>query len=178
MTDEVMNFNWNETAVDYLKQLHADKCSASEIAAKINEKFHAHVSRNSIIGKVDRLGIGPLGGAERAGKRNGLITSLADDRESLLPPPDKKIKLKPPEPEIEEIQPTPDEDLSIPMEQRKNFMELGPHSCRWIVGDPREETSFYCGSETADITERRPYCKVHTKRSYVPTRPLTNWNFR
>ena len=61
--------------------------------------------------------------------------------------------------------PIPVDDLSIPIKQRKSFLELTARTCRWPVGDPRQPGFFFCGGQTVD---KRPYCEVHLWRSLQP----------
>jgi len=43
------------------------------------------------------------------------------------------------------------------------IMELKPRHCRWIIGDPRDESSRYCGAHK----ERGAYCHEHAALCYV-----------
>ncbi len=60
------------------------------------------------------------------------------------------------------------EDFAIATPQRKTIFELGPHDCRWPVGEPKSDLFFFCGA----VTEKdRPYCSSHCRRAYVEIRP-------
>lgn len=50
-------FSWPTKAVDELRKLVANGCSASVIAASLSETFGVAVSRSGVIGKMHRAGI-------------------------------------------------------------------------------------------------------------------------
>jgi GcrA cell cycle regulator len=62
--------------------------------------------------------------------------------------------------------PTPlplDDDLSIPIEDRKTVETLQLDSCRWPFGDPVEHNFYFCGKQKSDGI---PYCEFHMRRAY------------
>src|SRR5258706_15971496 len=48
--------NWTDDRVELLKKLWSDGCSASQIAAELG-----YITRNSVIGKIHRLGLSGRG---------------------------------------------------------------------------------------------------------------------
>jgi len=44
-----------------------------------------------------------------------------------------------------------------------SLVKLGPHDCKWPVGDPREDDFGFCGATRMD---RSPYCKQHVEVAY------------
>lgn len=60
--------NWNEGAVQLLRTLWADGLSATEISRKLKDTGLV-VSRNSVIGKVHRLGLAGRATPSRPAKR-------------------------------------------------------------------------------------------------------------
>ena len=153
---------WTTNSVERLTKLWADGLSASEIAAEIGG-----ISRNSVIGKVHRLGLpgrprSPAGTRPRRRKprsrgatmrivrpairgNTALATLHAFERERV------------PEPEvIENI---------IPIGQRCSTLELSEGKCRWPIGDPSTPDFFFCGGKTI---EGLPYCGYHARIAYQP----------
>jgi GcrA cell cycle regulator len=64
--------------------------------------------------------------------------------------------------------PTPlplDDDLTIPIEERKTVETLQLDSCRWPFGDPVEHNFYFCGKQKSDGS---PYCEFHMRRAYRP----------
>ena len=54
-------------------------------------------------------------------------------------------------------------DQEIPVEQRKTFLELEAHHCRWPVGEVGTDDFFFCGAEPL---EGRSYCAAHHARAH------------
>lgn len=58
----------------------------------------------------------------------------------------------------------PDESIGdIPLKQRKSFMELEPHHCRYPFGTGKD--LYFCGAEKI---KGLPYCGNHARLCYVP----------
>lgn len=163
---------WPAEYVDYVKLLAAEQLSAAMIAQRMNERFSAALSRNSIIGKLRRLGVALVGAkSAEIGARVSAAKRKRNAEKRASSPPRRgdtfrarawahraTMELVPDIP--------PDEfDNAIPPEQRKQVVDLKNCHCRWPVGDPQEANFFYCGSPTADLTENRPYCAVHARRA-------------
>src|SRR4051812_22895939 len=146
---------WTEERVEMLKKLWADGLSASQIAAELGG-----ITRNAVIGKVHRLGLSgraksPSSSSPRPRKArsSGMMrvprsairgnTALAYDYATE------------PEPEL----------IEIPVEQRKNLLQLTEATCHWPVGDPGSADFFFCGGEAA---ESSPYCTYHSRVAYQP----------
>ena len=150
---------WTDDRVELLKKLWADGLSASQIAGELGG-----ITRNSVIGKVHRLGLSgraksPSSSAPRARKpRSHMIrvqrpasrgnTALALAYEAS------------PEPEVLE--------LVIPLDQRRTMLQLNEDTCRWPIGDPadlfrRPEEFYFCGGRPLDGL---PYCNYHSRASY------------
>ena len=59
-------------------------------------------------------------------------------------------------------------DDSIPVSQRRSFMELTKDTCRYPVGDVGTERFFFCG---AVPVEGFPYCQKHADLCFRPIDP-------
>ena len=146
-----MDFVWDDAAVEQLKGLWADGASAETISTTLGCG-----SRNSVIGKVHRLGL-----SGRAKPRSGVQTARAArprrapaQRVLRAAPPLAPIEL--PEPEILEI---------VPLGQRCCLHDLSDSKCRFPVGDPRDVDFFFCGGVPL---EGLPYCNFHHRVCYQP----------
>jgi GcrA cell cycle regulator len=62
------------------------------------------------------------------------------------------------------LEPEP-ELIEIPVEQRKNLLQLTEATCHWPVGDPGSTDFFFCGGEAS---EGSPYCTYHSRVAYQP----------
>jgi GcrA cell cycle regulator len=147
---------WNDERIEQLKRLHAEGLSCSRIATELG----CGLSRNSIVGKLHRIGLRSIKPAvtkenstPRAARRNSAsIDALFSARA----------------PTIEHVQPAPPlNDAEIPLTQRRTLVELGHHDCRWSCGDPDASDFFFCGAPAVDGF---PYCRDHCERAYQPSR--------
>jgi len=154
--------NWTDDRVDLLKRLWSDGLSASQIAAELGG-----ISRNSVIGKVHRLGLSgraksPSASVPRQRKPRSQGTLMRIGRPSIRgntalaalhsyePEPE-------PEPEVTEN--------VIPIWQRCSILELTEGKCRWPIGDPSSSEFFFCGGKAI---EGLPYCGYHSRIAYQP----------
>jgi GcrA cell cycle regulator len=147
--------------VDLLKKLWSDGLSASQIAAELGG-----ISRNSVIGKVHRLGLSgraksPTSSAPRQRKprSHGPLMRIARPGirgNTALAPLPYEPELEP-EPEmIENI---------VPIGQRCSILELTEGKCHWPIGDPSSSDFFFCGGKAI---EGLPYCGCHSRIAYQP----------
>ena len=146
---------WTEERVEMLKKLWADGLSASQIAAELGG-----ITRNAVIGKVHRLGL--------SGRAKSPSSSSPRPRKArstgMMRVPRSSIRgntalaydyMPEPEPEL----------IEIPIEQRKNLLQLTEATCHWPVGDPGSPDFFFCGGEA---NEGSPYCNYHSRVAYQP----------
>jgi GcrA cell cycle regulator len=143
---------WNDERVEQLKRLHAQGLSCALIAAELG----CGLSRNSIIGKLRRIGLDdskPGVTKERStprGRRRSLHPVV-----NLLPPGDVTAKRA--------QAPSALNDAQIALNARRALVDLGRCDCRWSFGDPDATDFFFCGAPTVDGL---PYCRAHCERAY------------
>jgi GcrA cell cycle regulator len=154
--------NWTDDRVELLKKLWGDGLSASQIAAELGG-----ISRNSVIGKVHRLGLSGRAKnpsatvpRQRKPRSHGTLMRIARPgirgNTALAPLQSYEPELEP-EPElIENI---------IPIGQRCSILELNEGKCHWPIGDPSSSDFFFCGGKTI---EGLPYCGYHSRIAYQP----------
>jgi hypothetical protein len=58
--------------------------------------------------------------------------------------------------------------MSKMAKKTKTVSNLETEDCRWPIGDPRDADFHFCGAER---TSGRPYCDMHWRMSFVPSRP-------
>jgi len=63
--------------------------------------------------------------------------------------------------------PVSQDDLIIPIAQRKTMTTLLPDDCRWPIGDPQVIGFHFCGRRKQ---EGHPYCQFHVRRAAAPGR--------
>jgi len=158
-------------------QLWNEGRSATICANLLNSEFAGiKFTRNAMIGKANRMGLpphdrhagrpkvmDPLQLARRRARKLEMGRRWADnnrDKVALYHTRYReKLEVRRHAPQIE--------DFNIPTPQRKTIFELGPHDCRWPVGEPKSDLFFFCG---AVAEESKPYCSSHCRRAYVEIR--------
>lgn len=160
------NAPWTEERVDRLKRLWDSGLSAGKIAAELGS-----VTRNAVIGKVQRLGL--LGRAKnppRSTPRH-IVQARARQkydhgggiRERLKSKVRRNAMARPETAESFPSESTSEFDAAIPIEQRCTLLDLTAANCHWPVGDPGTPGFFFCGGAAAPGS---PYCVHHSRVAY------------
>ena len=148
---------WTEERIDLLTALWGEGLSASRCA-----KLLGNITRNSVIGKIHRLGLSRPKPKYRVNQRK---KGPKRSRRAIA----TKKQLVVAEETYKEAYTTKADDLLIPLEQRKTFEQLRPAMCKFPVGHVHEPDFFFCGAQ-CDRTV--PYCDEHARRCSVPVRRL------
>lgn len=146
-----------------LRKLFADKAmpSASVIAARLNAKFGGDFTRNSVIGRLNRLGLFRGKDLAEAKARGGKKSAEAQRAHRRAPPAPKPRPL--PQAKIIEL---PKPQAPVMPNGLVQLVDLQPLHCRWPVGDPRHADFGFCGAvKLCD----GPYCNTHANRAYSET---------
>ncbi|NTG94233.1 GcrA family cell cycle regulator [Rhizobium rhizogenes] len=141
---------WTDERIESLKTLHAEGLSASKIAARLGG-----VSRNAVIGKVVRLGLGPLQGNHQVKSKVAIVR--APRSRKAKPDPVKISELqefmdRAPPPVVEAI-PKP-VSLGLKLLELSDFIR----ECRWPEGERADIT--FCGH---DVVEGKSWCPYHAR---------------
>jgi GcrA cell cycle regulator len=153
---------WTDDRVALLRRLWEDGQSASKIAAQLGG-----VTRNAVIGKVHRLG---LGGRARGAEEAPASVSKVVEIETAIAvvetqaPEPVAIVAHRPAPEFPAPAPAP-EPVALAVSQRVTIMDLRESMCRWPLGDPTTPEFRFCGARS--ITGL-PYCTHHAEIAYQP----------
>lgn len=142
---------WTEEMVEGLRQMWLEGLTANEIAKKLG------VSKNSIVGKVHRLCLkarpSPIKKKDdEPAAETEVETTAAEVAEDVKP--------------VEEVA---EVEVKAPKKAHKNghhvkLMELDSHTCRWPLGDPRDEDFCFCGKK---VRMGQTYCEEHANMAYV-----------
>jgi GcrA cell cycle regulator len=165
---------WNDERISQLKTLWLSGTSAREIAERLGG-----VSRNAVIGKVHRLGLGgraapaaPRGFDGSAPRRLRAVSGVSQGKTVVARPkaPGQEASQAParistPGPRLtcvgaSELAPTAE------------LLSLDRHSCRWPVGHPDDEAFGFCGR---DRDARTPYCAHHAQQARRPSSLSTSY---
>lgn len=146
---------WTDRMVEELKSLWQTGLTTSEIAKKLG------VSKNSIVGKVHRLSLSgrpsPIKKKEEIKKTKAIKIKRAEKKPVAAPEPKEA--------------PAPAEK-ALPEKHIKNeeksdivrLTDLDNHTCRWPLGDPKDENFHFCGKKTRT---GQTYCDEHSAIAYV-----------
>jgi GcrA cell cycle regulator len=152
MTTSSTLATWNPERIEQLRNFLGAGLTCSQIAAEIG------VTRNAVIGKIHRLGLGPGRPAAapgracpprlrrpRASNQRALLRLItADDANSAGTAPQAAS--------VDSVQPC-------------SLLELAQGRCRWPVGDPARADFAFCGNEAAGGFS---YCAGHARMAYRP----------
>lgn len=145
------NTGWSDDRVATLRKLWFDGLTASQIARRLGG-----VTRNAVIGKVHRLGLGGRGASPASSRTR---PALRPRRQPMRSAPAVRMARPAPAPSIA---PRP-EGPGI----AADLVQLAAHACKWPIGDPKRADFSFCG-RPADGR----YCTVHTQ---VSVRPDPGW---
>lgn len=148
-----VNSSWTDARVATLKKLWAEGWSGGDIAKELGG-----VSRNAVIGKVHRLGLGGRATPSRPLKRR---VRVAAKRHPMIA--EKKPKPKP------KSKPKP----GLPQPKHITVDELTSKSCRWIYTHD-DGSVTYCGCKTVPGSSWCPEHRAIATRAVgkVDTRPV------
>jgi GcrA cell cycle regulator len=160
---------WTDERIGLLKARWSQGASARQISGELG----FGISRDSVLGKVRRLGIFDL--SPRGGRR--VERSVPKE----TPPKSRYLAINTPTVIYLPRQHTPPDwvvnaipyvddplvDADIPLRQRRSFVRLNQHTCRWPVGDPSRPDFFVCGAEPR---KDEPYCAEHGVRACRPAK--------
>ena len=142
---------WTEEMIDSLKQMWKDGLTTNEIAKRLG------VSKNSIVGKVHRLNLKARPSPIK--KKDEVVASepitAKEETTKQTPKAVKKVSTTPINVTIE---PTKKKDTCI------KLTELDNHTCRWPIGDPKDDNFCFCGK---NVRSGQTYCEEHSAIAYV-----------
>jgi GcrA cell cycle regulator len=140
--------HWSDDRVTTLKSLWLGGLSASKIAKQLGG-----VTRNAVIGKVHRLG---LGGRAKPSAPPQL------KRMACLP---VRVRAAPPSAPKARSEPLPYPVVSAPKGPGlvTSVVDLGAHLCKWPLGDPKTDSFSFCGRPASG-----PYCGGHAAVAFQP----------
>ncbi len=148
---------WTDDRVELLKRLWGAGLSANQCAAEIGG-----VTRNAVIGKVHRLGIGHR---PQDVKRTSSRVPPAPKRSGRFNPGEKRVRIvrhavTEGAPALAPVVP----DVP-PATSSCQLLDLNDSRCHWPIGDPRDPKFHFCGGPAL---RNRPYCAGHTQASLQP----------
>ena len=175
-----MSKGWDNATLKKLKALTGKGLSTSEIGKRLG------MSKNAIVGKLNRLGWNAKAsatGAEKTEKKTvakKIVEKVTGVKKAAATkaPAKKAVTVKAPAKKVAPAKAEPKASAksnakNLAMHQRiiqhsLEMANLKPNQCRWPIGDPDSEHFHFCG-ETVFVG--KPYCYEHCKQAYQFTPP-------
>lgn len=156
---------WDDDAmVEQMKALYLGGQPTSAIAKVLNKQFGATLTRNSVIGKLSRLGVVRSGSTSptRAPKAPVVRTEALRIVNARAVAAKARVEREP--------APPPDPIPERPQEGpgSATLLTLAAHMCKWPIGDPGTDGFTFCGRQHPN---EGPYCSHHRDIAYVPSKP-------
>ncbi|MBQ8481520.1 MAG: global cell cycle regulator GcrA-like protein [Alphaproteobacteria bacterium] len=143
---------WTDESVEELRRLWDKGLTASEIAKKLG------VTKNAIVGKVHRLCLKARPSPIKT-KDEEVEQNQATVQEEIIIETESTDEL-PVEENIKETEIV----NSVSGNGRVKLVDLDSHTCRWPVGDPRDDDFGFCGKK---VRAGQTYCDEHSAMAYV-----------
>ncbi len=142
---------WTDEMVEKLTSMWLGGATTNEIAKELG------LSKNSVVGKVHRLNLSarpsPIKKKEEKKVTKKTQTILKKDIE----PKEKNVSTS-------AVQKTSEKQNSSESKKCLRLNELDNHSCRWPIGDPKDENFCFCGKK---VRTGQTYCDEHAAIAYV-----------
>jgi GcrA cell cycle regulator len=146
--------------IDELEKLVGDGLSANQIGRALTFKFNQKISRCAVIGKAARIGL-KLPHSPFKRKRVERIERRAPPPRPAPANPLRRALEMAPEPMPFAIV----EEVVVPEKERVGVEGLGPHQCRWPIGDPQSADFHFCHHKRIGGIS---YCEIHARRAHRP----------
>lgn len=174
-----MAMAWTEKMVEDLKIMWKQGLTTGEIGKRLG------VSKNSIVGKVHRLQLDarpspikkkePEEVKETKTEKKSCKSKSAEKNEvkketkkeaKIETKAEEKVIEKAPQPLIEEVKTFTPKPITPAKTYNGNakLTDLDNHTCRWPIGDPKDENFHFCGRK---IKLGQTYCEEHAALAYV-----------
>lgn len=154
---------WTDERVETLKRLWTAGLSASQIAAEIGG-----MTRNAVIGKIHRLGLGQrVADPQRAARKSTGTRNPKPRRQLVRTQQADGTILEQIVPYVPESLPPPDPQFMCTLEELgalQSEKDAESVRCRAPFGDPGTDGFRYCGTPGAQLPG--PYCAFHRRAFY------------
>ena len=144
----MVNQVWSVPMMTRLKQLWQAGDSAKVCAETLNVEFGTSISRNSVIGKINRIGSARDCGA----KPGGFRAPRQPKRKEMVPMPQPILH------PVEAVFVSPPRKVDMPTGAGAAVLALRFGQCRWPIGDARHDDFHFCDDKAV---VGRSYCAHH-----------------
>lgn len=147
----VCKMAWTDEMVDKLRQMWDEGKTATEIAKALG------VTKNSIVGKVHRLCLTARPSPIKSKEEENVAATAVVVEEQIVEVSESTVQTEAP--------------VCVAKAEKKRksgehvkLVELDSHTCRWPLGDPRDEDFCFCGKK---VRMGQTYCEEHAMMAYV-----------
>lgn len=148
---------WTDEAVEELKKMWDRGMTTGQIAKALN------VTKNSIIGKVHRLCLtarpSPI---KKLSEKDKTKSATKEKVQAKSSKENSKVETSATSKENKSVQ----RNVFQPEETNIPLVKLDNHTCRWPLGDPKDDEFCFCGKR---IKTGQTYCEEHAAVAYVRT---------
>lgn len=151
---------WTDQMVEDLIKMWGEGLTTGEIGKRLG------VSKNSIVGKVHRLGLsGRPSPIKKKDGEEGIIVKEPEPKAKPEKNNHKAEKALPQKTEEKcEVKNCCNEHLKRSFNHKTSLTDLDNHTCRWPLGDPKDENFHFCGKK---VKIGQTYCDEHSAVAYV-----------
>lgn len=150
---------WTDEQVETLKALWSEGLTSSQIAYRMGLD-----SRSAVIGKLHRLGLTDVMRGKPKPPPNPRIPRARPAPSQYRKPAVAQFTPKQTfTPAAEPHVPVVDDEVAVPVDQRKALVDLERDDCRWPIGHPDKDGFGFCGKTSAMGLS---YCEAHARRAY------------
>ena len=144
---------WTDEKVEQLRQLWAQGLTANEIAKKLD------VTKNAIVGKVHRLCLTARPSPIKFKNQEQQVENAEQPAAVETEREEQEIEV------AEEVAVVPQTAVKSEKEHTNiKLVNLDSHTCRWPIGDPRDDDFCFCGKK---VRSGQTYCDEHSMMAYV-----------
>lgn len=151
--------SWPADRVESLEKLWKSGLSASQIGERLG------CTRSAVIGRLYRMG---LRDANRTSQLHRPPVARTRRPRSAAPSskrPARQSQTTHHQSASQRPYVEPDEDVVVPVGERKRLIDLGDADCRWPIGDPQHADFHFCNRSKMPGMS---YCEAHAQRAYLP----------
>lgn len=143
---------WTDESVEQLRKMWSEGLTANEIAKKLG------VTKNAIVGKVHRLCLTARPSPIKS-KDN-----IVEETQMQLQPEAIEAETVEEEIIVQEIEMPKVAAPKACKGHNIKLVDLDSHTCRWPIGDPRDDDFCFCGKK---VRSGQTYCDEHSAVAYV-----------
>jgi len=143
---------WTNESVEQLRKMWSEGLTANEIAKKLG------VTKNAIVGKVHRLCLKARPSPIKS-KDNVVETTVVQPETEIVSEEIYEDELIGQSVELPQVS-----EQKVCKGNNVKLVDLDSHTCRWPLGDPRDDDFCFCGKK---VRSGQTYCDEHSAVAYV-----------